>query len=276
MEDIIFFVFIIKVNYTWNINKFIRFVFLFSNYPEIDTGLFWYINVLLVCMLVYPLIAGIKDEKMIIYLEILAFVTSIGTDILNSICTYAGLEDFNFSGLRNIMPLVNQPMLFFYLLGWIFNIKWKQIEDIMLKKELHYFPVFIMWVGVTGCMVLKYIQSGVWRWYGIYLENPYCRLPTIFIACGLFLFVYSLNNFTMYIKICLCKIGQNTLIIYYTHWLIAAWMKKYIFNDYESMFSFVFNIIRTIFIVLICYLVSVLHSYIISKIYKYFNNTEKN
>ena len=109
-----------------------------------------------------------------------------------------------------------------------------------------------------GLMFIKYRETGLLIWGDTYLSFGYVRLSTALIAIGLYGVCESLfsDRENLASKIIGEYIGQNTLGIYYLHYILLAvfswttcfsWLQ---FNYFIGM-----NLIKTFAVAFVCYVV---------------------
>ena len=104
--------------------------------------------------------------------------------------------------------------------------------------------------------IVKYKETGSFRWNNIYIYNGYNRISTLIMSVGL----YLCFDFYCDIKLGLGKlIGQSTMGIYYMHYIILAVFDKYLYHGIGiEYYSTIANSLKTIIITFICIVLTII------------------
>ena len=242
-----------------NILSIINFIFTFENYPGVNADVMWYMISYLGILMILPIINCLnsnKDGRAILeYLLVICLVfgnlfPTIQYFVKNSyLNNYLGF--LSISKLMSIPSIKNIHLLSYYLLGVL-------VEEFYQRLGKHkvYIPICLVTIGFLGLLLDKYMQDGTLLFVNrSLLDGGYYRLSTMCLAVGLYLmfFKYSIkmNSFNCFIsKI----IGQNTLGIYYLHFIILAMIAPYLYM-YNS---FIINVLKTIVVTLVCCLITMI------------------
>lgn len=121
----------------------------------------------------------------------------------------------------------NNNLLFYFLLG-AFLLEYQQGVDRKECGRIYRWRLplsgICLVIGLMGLMFIKYRETGLLIWGDTYLSFGYVRLSTALIAIGLYGVCESLfsDRENLASKIIGEYIGQNTLGIYYLHYILLA------------------------------------------------------
>lgn len=105
--------------------------------------------------------------------------------------------------------------------------------------------------GLAGLLLIKYGQTGSFRWQGIYLKDGYTWCSTAVLAVGMYLVIQNSERKFWRFQVMQC-IGKNTMGIFYLHILVLNMMQRYVFGYLTEYYSWFFNLVKAVIVVMIC------------------------
>lgn len=241
-----------------------KYLFLFGNIDNVNTGVMWFMVAYLLVLLIYPVTWFLfnsekSGEKIAAFLMAISFIGGIG---VNFVDFFVGIlrdqTPINFptvDKINMILPLGDYKNCVFYFIlgGFLFKYRNEISKFFKSKKVLLFTPAVLALAGTAGLMIIKYVQSGSFRWKGVYINDGYTFVSTVVLAVGLYLLVQINLNFPR--KLFIDFIGKNTMGIYYIHYLLlGACLPLLEINP--DVFSFFVNVLKTIVVVLISLLIT--------------------
>lgn len=262
---IYFLVYLIFFDLSPSKSSVVQYLFLFSDIEGLNVGFMWYMIAYLVCMLIYPITwflfhsAGNLGKQTVIFIMLLSFLSGIAVSSCNifidCITSLLKLNDFSISGLRKILPFGNYANMIFYFTFGAFLYEYKEtIKERLAKKRC--FPCCLAAAGLLLLLLVKYRSAHTFSWNGIYISNGYNLFGTSLLSVGIYSIFLLLDSG----RICtfISKyIGQYTMGIYYTHYLILILCGKYLY-PHLGEYSLALNILKTIIVTCICILITVI------------------
>lgn len=229
-------------------------IFFFDSVPGIDMAHFWFIPVLISVYIIYPCIyIAFRNNNNIIFmllicLFILAFILN---DIANISQAIPFLRNFNFSALLSLNPFKGLvgPMLFYFIMGGILHKYRENLKRISYTKLCTafftgMFILFIQWYIIS--------KSTTENWDSIF--NGYTSIATILMSISVFIFIYKvapiIESHTKLSKL-FNLVGNNTLGIYYIHWIIGYTFLIYLKQNYLVGHGILLNYVKAIILVVI-------------------------
>lgn len=135
-----------------------------------------------------------------------------GNLVLRVVSQLTGLPEWNISPLGEVNPFSFRYSNYFtyYLLGGLLM----EYRERFSVKTAAAFAL----AGSMGLFCIKYIQTGSFRWNGIYLESGYYWFSTMLLAAGLFLLTIRLHIREHSPAACIASwVGASTMGIFYLH-----------------------------------------------------------
>ena len=237
----------------------IKYLFFFGQMDWIQSGHMWFIYAYLQVMLIYPLILKSFESDdiqykrffdfILIIILVFAFVINDINVIFKFFCEKFEKNIFDFDTLLVIFPFNKYAnMLFFFIMGGYLP----KIENFIKGNNIKKFAILIliMILSLISMLLIRFCYTKTFTWDGCYLKDGYSYIATVMISISLFeiikLLRIKLNNIFSFA-------AQNTLGIFYIHFIILNLVGKYISSE-----GVLFNLVKT-FIVLgvsmsICYL----------------------
>ena len=220
-----------------NIRQLINAVFLFHNYEGIDFNHFWFIPILIEIYLLFPFFKKIfeTEEKVIILTLIILFVSVLLKNDFNNIKVLFDLDNkIDLSKLDIFIPFTGLMgvMSFYFLIGGLIY-KYKG----NIKVNI-FIPLLSFLVGI----ILLYIEWNILcskkqiQWDSVF--NGYTTIATCLMSLSIFIIVLKIPNEIFYrfniIKKVIYTLGNNTLNVYYLHWIFGYTLFFPIFKNIKN------------------------------------------
>lgn len=227
------------------------YLFLFQSLPGISTGHFWFMDALITVLLAAPLLKICKDEqpKLLLYLMAVLFafnqLVADGNLFISLIGRLTGRTPWDISAFGEINPLSFRysNYMFYYLLGAVL---WERREKI---KNPAGFGGILTALGLLGLTLVKYIQSGTFRWQGIHLASGYYWTSTILVATGLLFLTSSIKfdrcRFSAWFA---RNVGGATMGIFYLHIPFIFLLGRDLYPKICAYNGWVLNLTESLFI----------------------------
>lgn len=227
--------------------------------PGVDTAHFWFIPTLISIYFIYPFIYEMYRTKNG-WLKFFMMITFTGCflfndfkNILGSTSTF-GKIDFEYFSYFIPFKEMNLGLLFYFIMGgWLHRDRDKLICLSTIKLLMMFFAgkigLFIEWL-----LTSKNIGS---NWDNIF--NGYITLPTLLMSISVYLLVCKYyNKIENHKKISACFeiIGNNTLSVYYIHWIVGYTFLGYIRNSCIIQDGIVANYLKSLVMILVISLLS--------------------
>ena len=235
----------------------LQYLLFFSDLPQVDTGLMWYMHSYLAALLIFPathhlFFSGEQGQKILIFLmTIIMFfgivIPSIGKLISMSAETL-DIQMIDINGIDKISPFSNYIMLFYFILGAFLL---KHTEKIREKLSSYkYVPLLLIFIGLSGLIVVKFYQTKSLAWKGIYISSGYSHIMTTVLSLGMYLiFVcFDFKRLNRFLGI----IGRNTMGVYYMHYILLAVCNIFLYPSLHNYYSFSLNCLKTLLVTGIC------------------------
>ena len=250
--NLLFFMTINEV--TFDVSTLISNLFFEGEMVGIDIGRLWFMSAYLQILLFYPISYWAHQNKMLfLYLYIIIFSASIGARVMN----FIGLDIMN--GVWTLIPFGGYiNMLSYFILGSLLFDNREKIKEFLVEKKLDkVLPIGLIAVSLIILLCIKFIYTRSFQWNGVYIPEGYMRLSTMMMAIVFYL-GFSMEiapKFTGLFNF----LGQNTMGIYYLHYPMLSALHKLcdaFFPNYTEKFSFALHVTQTIFVVLLCTLIT--------------------
>lgn len=137
---------------------------------------------------------------------------AVGNLALRIVSQITGQPEWNISPLGEVNPFSFRYSNYFtyYLLGGLL-MEYRERFSVKTAAALAL-------AGSMGLFCIKYIQTGSFRWNGIYLESGYYWFSTMLLAAGLFLLTIRLHIREHSLAACVANwVGASTMGIFYLH-----------------------------------------------------------
>lgn len=251
--------------------QLVQYLFLLTDLDGVDTGVMWYMEAYLTMLLIFPVthflfcekIQGeYKGRRVLLYVMFLsmmgsAALPSVGWG-MNLIGDFLQIGRIDINSFVMLMPFVYYGNLLFYFLTGAFVFEYRDwVKRKLGKYKAALFP--FMCIGTGGLMLVKYVDSGLISWGGVYLSEGYSHVLTGLISIAFFLLFmayedewHTLNHFLAR------HIGRYTMGIYYLHYILLAACSIYFYPMIHKYYSFTANSVKTIFVTLVCVVMTVL------------------
>lgn len=222
--------------------------------PGVDTAHFWFIPVLISVYIVSPFIYEIYSERKE-WINIFMIIALVGcflfNDIGNVLRTIPAFRESNFGYFNEFVPFkgMNFGMLFYFVLGGWLHRDREKLSCISTGKLLIVFFIGEVWLFVEWFLISKDKGS---NWDSVF--NGYISVATLFMSISVYLLVckyYKKIERCKKISACFEIIGNNTLGIYYLHWIIGYTLLAYIRQNYIVYDGIFLNYIKSFVMILV-------------------------
>jgi len=232
--------------------EILSYLFLFGQVNGVGTGHLWFIVAMLTVLLAAPIlrICMEQDRKLVIYLmavcfifnQLLADVNLVSTSLARLIGK--GAWDLSAFGEINPLSFRYSNYMFYYLLGGLLQEKKKE-SKISIKVS-----TVMIAAGLVVLVLIKYLQSGTFRWKNIHLVSGYYWTSTVLVAWGMFCFAAHIPFQASRLLCGFSKIvGTSTLGIFYLHMPLIYWLTPWLFVKIAAYNGWVINLLESVFIV---------------------------
>lgn len=241
--------------------QLLTYLLLFGDIDGVSTGHLWFIEGMLAVLLAAPFLRVCmeRDRNAAVYLLALCFVFNqlVGDAnfVTGCLARIVGKEAWNVGSFAEINPLSFQysNYMFFYMLGGFLQEK-KQEKAVSLKAN-----AAMTAVGLMGLMMIKYVQSGTFRWQNTHLSSGYYWISTILIAVGMFLsaaYIPMQNTRSGVGKLVQGfskAVGTSTLGIFYLHIPLIHILTPRLFQQAAAFNGWTLNLLESLAIVAVCW-----------------------
>lgn len=243
----------------FGISELLSYLFLFQDFPGLDTDFMWYMMAFIAIQTLYPVFYMIFNdeehgEKLSLLIMGLAYFSRVGIYSLNFIFErlsfHTGRAQFVFDRLgEGILLHEYSNMLVYFILGGFLLKYHDRIKEKLPSKVL--LPIAMIAVGTFGLMVVKHAVVGNFTWASTYLPQGYHWTSTIILSLGVYLLV-SMNDIpgTKPVQ----YIGTLTMGIYYIHYITLILADYFLFGRIERVLTFGYglNTIKTVIWIALC------------------------
>lgn len=245
-----------------NVSKIdiLKYMFLFQDLSWVRAEHMWFMNSYISIWLVYPLILMCfknNNEQykrffklILVFLILVSFCINDFNIIINNIGKAVNKKNIaNILSLEKINPFgCTSNAITFFILGGILH-KYKLGEKYS-KLKLSIISLIGIIIGLIGLIILRYSYTNTFTWDGTYLTNGYNNISTCILAISVFVFFQTIDLKGNKI---INLISQNTLGIFYMHFIILTLVKKYFEN-----IGVIYNFLKTIIVLLISLIICVI------------------
>lgn len=254
-----------------SLRKIFSYLFLFQTWEGVGTAHFWFMEAMLTVLLAAPFLylvyhAGSENcgpaericpghNRLLWYLLIVLFLFNQATAsaglLMQLISGLLGKPALDITPLGEVNPFSFRYSNYFtyYLLG---GLMLEQKNRITKKPAM-----FMAAAGIIGLLLIKYIQTGSWRWEGILLLSGYYWISTMLLAAGMFLLALHLKvtketSLGRFAGIA----GSSTMGIFYLHIPLIFILTPRLFELVSGWNSWLLNAAESLFICLIAQIIS--------------------
>lgn len=246
----------------------------------VDTSNLWFIPALIAIYLIFPFIKKIFDEyivgkseyKKVIYFILIVILVLFFFPNFIGVCIKAVNIMFNInidikiSNINIFNPFFHYGyLLFYFIIGGIlhnWNINNRRIKISSIKLILIYL------LGAIMLFANGYIESISTNTNYDIIFGGYSTIANILMAVSIFIIIYRIKyNKDSLISKVINTVGDNTLGIYYLHWLIGYTVLIRLYKDiYFTKSGIILNTLKAIFLVIICTVITYIYKLIKQKI----------
>lgn len=222
---------------------------LFTNsFPDVPLNHFWFIYALLAIYLIFPVVKYLFDinRKIIHYILFVLFVFAFGLNALEFFYSLIQwifrLEAVDIAFLNSSNPFGNYSYtLFYFLLGGLIassQSAWlsKFRAPALIAIGIVSWSAFVL-RGVLLTNMNDSLMTGVF--------SGYTTIPTILLAMSIFLLMAKVHIENEWLKKQLILISNNTLGIYFIHWIVGFLFITDYYNFFPAEFLWV-NLQKTL------------------------------
>ena len=241
--------------------ELIKYIFLTEQIDNVETNMMWfmyaYITVLIFFPVSYYLFNGGKEGKRIlgfavVVLFVQTYLISAANFILETWSTLTGRNLLKIS-ISSFVPFGGYTnMLFFFICGaFLFQYRENINAWIEEKTWRRWLPVLSFVAGTAGLVFVKFCETGLVSWGGVYIVSGYNRFSTVLTAFGLY-FILSRWKIGKVGRFIGRYVGTATMGIYFIHRPILVLFQDVFSHYYEVYGSFGLNVLKTVVAVVIC------------------------
>ena len=236
----------------------LTYLFLFGEVGGIPSGHMWFIAAMLTVLLTAPVLRACmgQDKKLILYLMGIFFVFNqllADVNLFNALLArMAGKGAWEVSAFGEVNPFSFRysNYLLYYMLGAYLQEK-KGRQPTPAWKS-----VVMVAVGLFGLMIVKYLQSGTFRWQGLHLSSGYYWTSTLLAASGIFLLAGKIPFGKSRLLRGFCQIvGASTLGIFYLHMPLIYVLAPALFVRFAPLNGWAVNLMESLLIVAVSCLI---------------------
>ncbi len=222
----------------------------------------WYLGVLFILYVFYPLIhlAFTKKRSIFNYFLVIVLIFSFGITLIADIRTIiSSFDTFNYYHYTNYGYMFNPfghstaySLGYFMLGGLLFEKREK-----FASKKYKVFAGIIILIAITALFFYGRLISKMWNgpWDNVF--EAYNSIPAVVSTIALFIIFMNYKSRTFIGKL-FCSIGSQTLGIYFIHILIGSYIINYWYKlgNYININSFFINLLLAFIILMISYGIS--------------------
>lgn len=142
--------------------------------------------------------------------------------------------------------------LIYFILGGFLHLYRDKLHKV---KKINILCIITIIVSIAMLVLEKYIMNGIFEWKGIYLQNGYDKIATFSMTIATFILLQNVKINNKFITKIFDEVGTSTLGIFYMHVPLLVICNKYLYS-YITCRGVIINIIKTICIIIICYIIS--------------------
>ena len=245
----------------------VKYLFLFGDIQNVDTSIMWFMYAYIAVLVFFPISyylfqSGKAGRKILIFVEAILFVStfavSAGNFLFAELSRISGCNLLQIS-ISTIIPFGGWPNMLFCFIAGAFLLQYREKINYYLdeKQWRRWIPMFLFGIGTVGLLFVKWRETGLICWGGVYITDGYNRIMTIILAVGLYL-ILERWKIRKAGKLIARYIGTMTMGIYFIHRLLLAFFQVQFGYIYEQYGSFGLNLLKTAVAVVICVFVTML------------------
>ncbi|MGN0158425.1 MAG: acyltransferase [Brotaphodocola sp.] len=225
------------------------YLFFFQTIPGVETSHFWFMDAMLTVMLAAPLFHICWKQNRIILFYCMGMILLFnqlladGNLLLNIVCPLIGKPALNISPFAEINPFSFRysNYMLYYLLGAVLT---------EYKTHTHRSTALLMMIlGLSGLVIIKYLQSGTFLWQEIHITSGYYWISTMFLACGTFLLVRTLPIGSRRLLSWFAQsVGTSTMGIFYLHIPMIFLLRTSVFTHFSMYNGWLLNLTESFLI----------------------------
>ena len=224
-------------------------LFLFQPMNGVEISHFWFMDAMLTVMLAAPLlrICLEHDRKLIYYtLAVLILFNQLLADgnlLLAVLTRMLGRSALEISSFAEINPFSfrHSNYMVYYLLGILLTDRRANTSGKI--------SILMMAAGLSGLVLIKYLQSGTFQWQGLHITSGYYWLSTMLLACGMFFFTAHLPfNRVPLLPWFSQTVGTSTMGVFYLHIPLIFLLRPTLFAQLSAYNGWLLNLAESLLI----------------------------
>lgn len=228
----------------------LSFIFVFQRIEGIPVDLFWFMEALLVVLMVAPLLHLCRQHSRPVILYIMAVLflfNQLLTDgqlLITELSELLGKNVLNITTFAQISPfnLNHSNYLLYFLLGAELMERRDRISNAGT-------PVLMMVLGLAGLALIKYLQSGLLVWGNTHIVSGYYWISTMALSCGLFLCALRIPvNTAAPLRWFARVVGTSTMGVFCMHLPLMALLGGRLFVRFDPWNGWVVNLAESLLI----------------------------
>lgn len=251
---------VLQLEVQLSFTKILEYLFLFRDIEGVNTDVMWYIRAYFVVMLLYPITHSLLiklETEGSFTLMFAALISSISGIIIPSlnwtfgkISQHVEIMNFSFDGFNLVMPFTNYGgMIFYFIVG---AIVYKNKDRLLINCNTVLLIITAV-LSTIGLLLVKYLDTGLLVWGGIYLPGGYSHLMVASLSISLWMLLVRYGDcLGERVDFFTRNIGKNTMGIYYLHYILLAVLGNKIYPKITEHYSFGLNCLKTILIASVC------------------------
>lgn len=235
-----------------SLRTLLSYLLFFQNIEGVSTSHFWFMDALLTVMLTAPVLKYCRDtnRRLILYLMALLLLfnqlLADGNLVLAIAARLIGKPAPDISQFAEISPfsLRYSNYMLYYLLGT----ELAERKESISRKAAGWMACG----GLLGLLVIKYLQSGTFRWQELHITSGYYWISTMLLACGCYLLVCTLpvSDYAP-LSVFAKTAGTSTLGIFYLHTPLITLLTPALFYRLAPWNGWIINMAESLLIVII-------------------------
>ncbi len=251
-----------------SLRAFLSYMLTFTSIDGIPTGHLWFMEALIVVLLLAPILRLCREHSRpatLYLMAVLFFFNQLLNDgqfAVTLLSQWAGRSVWNITTMGQINPVNN--LYSNYVLYFLLGAELTEQRDRFLVKTSSQtqgtddsrkspflsarilVPVAMMAAGLTGMVLIKYLQSGTFLWRDTHIVSGYYWISTMLLACGMFLTaclipVNSIPALRLFSK----TVGAATLGIFYLHMILFTLLDTRILTPLNPWNGWLLNLLES-------------------------------
>lgn len=232
-----------------SLRAILSFILVFQGIPGIPVDLFWFMEAMLVVLMVAPLLKLCRENSRPLTLYIMAILFLFnqlltgGQLLITVLSNLVGRSVWNITTFAQISPFnLNQSN---YLLYYLLGAELLENKERFSKRA----PYIMMIGGLVGLIIIKYLQSGLLVWGDTHIVSGYYWISTMVLASGMFLCalripVESVSGLRWFAN----TVGTSTMGVFCMHLPLMALLTGRLFIYLDPWNGWIVNLLEVLLI----------------------------